>query len=88
MVTIISVFGDGGDTGDLFGGGGGAGQGSGFVISDEGEIVTNAHVVTDAEASQVGRDINEAKEVYVQFARPQPGARPRSSASTPTPTSR
>jgi len=67
VVTIISIFGSGGgDPTDIFGGGGGAGQGSGSVISDEGEILTNAHVVTDAQASGIS-DINAAKEVYVQF---------------------
>jgi S1-C subfamily serine protease len=65
VVTVSSVFESGDDS--LFGGGGAAGQGSGFVLSDSGEIVTNAHVVTDAEAGGAS-DINEADEVYVEFA--------------------
>jgi S1-C subfamily serine protease len=67
VVTVTSIFGGGG-TPDILGGGGGAGQGSGFVISEEGEILTNAHVVTDATASGVQTaPLNEARDVYVQF---------------------
>jgi 2-alkenal reductase len=44
--------------------GGSSAQGSGFVVSKAGEIVTNAHVVSDGE----GRAIRPAKKVYVQFA--------------------
>jgi S1-C subfamily serine protease len=65
VVTIREVIGSTGPS--IFGGGGGQGQGSGFVISDDGEIATNAHVVTDAAEAGVGGPIHEAKEVYVQF---------------------
>jgi putative serine protease PepD len=60
VVTILSVF----DRGELAGSGG---QGSGFVLNEEGEIATNAHVVTDGAAGG-GGPINEADEVYVEFA--------------------
>jgi len=52
VVTIRSVFGSSG-----------AAEGSGFVLNDEGEIVTNAHVVTD-ESSGARKP---AKEVFVEF---------------------
>ena len=65
VVTIRSIF-SGGGTSLLGGGGRSAAQGSGFVISDSGEIATNAHVVTDGSAG--GGSIHEAKDVFVQFA--------------------
>jgi S1-C subfamily serine protease len=57
VVTITSVFGNGGLNAQ-------AGQGSGFVISDKGEIATNAHVVADG----TGASLSKARQVYVQFA--------------------
>jgi S1-C subfamily serine protease len=53
VVTIRSVFGDGA----------GAAEGSGFVLNSDGEIVTNAHVITDESSG----DREPAKEVFVEF---------------------
>ncbi len=51
VVTIRSIF------------GGGGAEGSGFVFDANGEIVTNAHVVTD----ESGGTRKPAKEVFVEF---------------------
>jgi S1-C subfamily serine protease len=65
VVTVHSILPGGGS--DILGSGGSAAEGSGFVLSADGEIATNAHVVTDATSAGEG-PIHQAKEVYVQFA--------------------
>jgi Trypsin-like serine proteases, typically periplasmic, contain C-terminal PDZ domain len=67
VVTITSVFDSGGSS--LLGGGGGAqaGQGSGSVIDKNGDIVTNAHVVTSGGRLNGGGTPHEAKQVFVEF---------------------
>ncbi len=47
----------------IFGASAGAAEGSGFVLNTDGEIVTNAHVVTDESS---GKRV-AAKEVFVEF---------------------
>jgi S1-C subfamily serine protease len=67
VVTVVSLFRSSG-LGSLLngddGGDGGGGVGSGFVLDRDGEIATNAHVVTSGE----GDAIKRAREVYVAFA--------------------
>jgi len=58
VISVRSIFG-GGD-GPF---GGQVAGGSGFVLNDDGELITNAHVVSDGE----GEDRKPADKVYVEF---------------------
>jgi S1-C subfamily serine protease len=64
VVTVVSLFGNQGLDSVLGSGGDSGGVGSGFVVSRNGEIATNAHVVTTGEGDQIRR----ASKVYVEFA--------------------
>lgn len=55
---VVTVF--------TFTGGQGA-QGSGFVVSADGTILTNAHVITNAGETAAGGAVKAAAQVYVEF---------------------
>jgi S1-C subfamily serine protease len=57
VVTIVSVFGTDPETASQA-------QGSGFVVSPKGYILTNSHVITDAGSGSVAKP---ADKVYVEF---------------------
>jgi S1-C subfamily serine protease len=63
VVTITSLFSKSESLSAILEGGG-AGQGSGFVLDDNGYIATNAHVITNGTGSR----LTKANEVFVQFA--------------------
>jgi S1-C subfamily serine protease len=58
VVTIVSYFGATSSAS--------AGQGSGFVVSQTGDVLTSAHVVTTA--GQGGGQTRRARTIYVQFS--------------------
>ncbi len=62
VVTIIALFGEQESTSF-----GEAAQGSGFVVSGEGYILTNSHVITTAGEAPAGEKPEAASTVFVEF---------------------
>jgi 2-alkenal reductase len=60
VVTIYAFFGDGRSTTD-------AAQGSGFVVSQDGYVLTNSHVITTAGEGDAADSVKAARRVFVEF---------------------
>jgi 2-alkenal reductase len=60
VITVFSVFAGHPESG-------GAAQGSGFVVSRDGYVLTNSHVITDAGEDGPGGEVEPAAHVYVGF---------------------
>jgi len=79
VVTVISLFGDGGASILREGDDGEGGQGSGFVLDGEGYIATNAHVVTEEgagrkRARQVFAELSDGNRVEAKIVGTDPNA--------------
>ena len=62
VVTIIALFGEGANGVDT-----GVAQGSGFVVSDEGYVLTNSHVFTTAGEGTGAEQPDAADTIFVEF---------------------
>jgi 2-alkenal reductase len=60
VVTIHAVFGRGSASGE-------SAQGSGFVASPDGYVLTNSHVITNAGEDESAANVRAADSVYVEF---------------------